>query len=465
MSDMKFNHSQKMHQHMKLSPQIIQTSELLRLPVEELCDRIYQEAEKNPAIEIVKDADLHVRNILSKSTTQYSNASDVFQSFLENTQSREESLQEHLLFQLSLLDISAQAHDLGERIIQNLDSHGFFSSPPDKLLYPYETTSMLEQTLSIVRSLEPQGIAFSNVQESLLFQAQLHPSAPPLAITILQHHFTVLEKKRPPLIKRYLLEAGIECTLEEVEVALSFIKTLEPYPARQFNAVDKTVQYVFPDVIIKRQDDDSGAVSQNTTGDFVIEFLKGSIPEINVSSVYTDLLNNKNESKKDYQFAVESVQNAKQFMHALEYRKTSIHDALLVIVERQKDFFAKGPGHLVPLRQKDVAEAIGMHETTISRIANGKYVQCDWGVFEIKYFFTNAVHQQEIATSVQAPDSKESIKHQIRLLLEKNEKVGDKKLSDSKLALMLEEKGIQIARRTVAKYRNELNIESSFDRL
>ncbi len=464
MPNLKFDYSQKMQQQLRLSPQMIQSIELLRLPVEELCDRVYQEAEKNPAIEIVKDADLSIRSVTPSTVSRFSNASDNFQSFLENTQAHEESLQEHLIFQLSLLDLSENERNLGERIIQNLDTHGFFSTPINKLLYPNETSEALAKMLAVVRSFEPQGIGFENVQESLMYQAEIKGNCSPLALQILKNYFSVLEKKRVPLIKKYLNDEGVQCSIEDVENALICIRDLDPFPARHFHAVDSSVQYVIPDVIVrKKEDDEDGITTTNDT--LVIEFLKGSLPKITVSNVYTDLIDEKDTSNETYKFANEAVQQARHFIQALSYRTNSIFQAIQVIVETQKNFFEKGPGHLVPLRQKDVAEKTGMHEATVSRIANGKYLQCDWGIFELKYFFTNALHQKEEHSIPQGQDSKESIKHQIQMLLQENEKTGAKKLSDSKLAKMLEEKGIPIARRTVTKYRNELNIDSSFDRL
>ncbi len=458
MPDMKFNHSQKMQQQLKLSPQMIQSIEILRLPVEELCDRVYQEAEKNPAIEIVRDADLSIRSVVPPKRLQFSNASDTFQLFIENAADHEESLQEHLLFQLSILDITKEEKNLGERIIQNLDEHGFFYTPPDKLLYPNETIDFLEQTLQTIRSLEPRGIAFENVQQSLLFQAEFLEDPPPLVFDILQNYFSVLEKKRPPLITKHLNELGLECTIDDVEKAIESIRSLEPYPASQFASVNTNVQYVVPDVIVRKNED----AEYGDNHAFVIDFLKGSLPEITLSPVYTQLLEEKGESKSIHQFTSDAVKDANQFINALKYRATSIYHAMEAIVMHQHEFFSKGPGYLTPLRQKDIAEKIGMHETTISRIANGKYVQCDWGVFELKYFFTNAVQEQKEGN---IQESKEAVKHQILLMLEENKNSGGKKLSDSRLATMLEEKGIKIARRTVAKYRSELNIESSFDRL
>ncbi len=463
MATFKLDFSQKMQQQLKLSPQMIQSIELLRLPIEELSDKIYQEAEKNPAIEIVSDANLSVRNVVPEKASRFLTASDNFQSFLENTADHEESLQEHLLFQLSLLPISDAERDLGERIIQNLDNHGFYSALPENLLYPNETSEQLENMLEVIRGFDPHGIAFANVQESLLFQAKMHSDYPLLVFTILEDYFSVLEKKRPNLITKILHEKGLECEIADVEKALQCIRNLDPYPARQFNPVDSSVQYAIPEIIVHKNEQNEHNNDTDSHA-LTVEFLKGSLPEITLSSVYTKIIEEKTASKENHRFVHESVQNAKTFMNALSYRTKSIYHAVQIIVNHQVDFFLKGPGHLVPLTQKDVADTIGMHEATVSRIANGKYLQCDWGIFELKYFFTTAVKSNEMLDG-EIKNSKESIKHHIQQLLTENEKSGEKQLSDSKLSVLLEKKGITIARRTVAKYRNELNIESSFDRL
>ncbi len=462
MADMRFDYTQKMQQQLKLSPQMIQSIELLRLPVEELCDKIYQEAEKNPAIEIVKDADLSVLSVSTKGASRFDSDSDNFQAFLENTAGPQETLQEHLLFQLSLLEITENERYIGEKIIQSLDENGFNSVPPVTLLEENENTQVLQKMLDIIHDLEPQGTAFNSIQESLAFQASKSSDSSHLVQEILQNHFLLLEKKRPNLIARHLNENGLTCSSEQVEQALAFIKTLDPYPAHQFSVSNTQIQYVIPEIRVRKQNEAGNQDQEDES--LIIEFLRGTIPEIIISNVYTELIS-QNAEKTEHQFAVESVHSAKQFMNALAFRTKSIYDAVKIIVTKQKDFFYKGPGHLIPLRQKDIAQEIGVHETTISRIANGKYLQCDWGIFELKYFFTNSVLQNSHDIDIQGGDSKESIKHRLLLLLKDHEKSSGKKLSDSKLTQMLNDEGIDIARRTVAKYRSELNIESSFDRL
>lgn len=469
MADIRFNYTQNMQQQLRMSPQMIQSIALMSLPTEELCERIYEEVEKNPALEIVKDAQLEHLSVHVSSRNANSSASDDWQAFLESAPAHAESLQEHLLFQLALLTLTDDERRIGERIIQNLDSHGFNGTDPENLLTIDDPLSLMAKMIGIVRRFDPQGTACANFQESLRVQAEFSQNAPPLAIIILRSHFAILEKKRSPLICKTLQELGVECSIDEMEQALNFIRSLEPWPARQFDSVDSNVQYVVPEILVRRiapedEYNTSQTEDEHNRG-FVIEFLRGNLPQIELSPVYTQIVEEKKGDATTRKFALEAVQDAKWFVNAVLYRTKSIYRAVQAIVIKQHAFFDKGQGNLVPLRLKDIAEEIGVHEATVSRIANGKYLQCDWGIFEIKYFFTNAVQSARNFSAPINADSKESVKHQLRLLIEENKKSDAKKLSDAKLSTLLADKGITVARRTIAKYRSELNIESSFDRI
>ena len=192
--------------------------------------------------------------------------------------------------------------------------------------------------------------------------------------------------------------------------------------------------------------------------DFILELKKGTLPKIRVSKDFQELGSLSKEAKT---FVNNSTKDANWFISAVEQRTLSIFNIGNAILSHQMDFFRFGQGNLKPLKMSQIAEEVGVHEATVSRIANGKYLICKWGIFELRYFFTNAATEEN--------DSKESIKHKIKLILENHEKENaasgkTKKLSDEKIATILKEQGINIARRTVAKYRSELDIKSSFDR-
>ena len=462
MADMRFNFQQKMQQQFKLSPQMLQSIELIQLPVEDLCERVYKEATKNPAIEITKDADLSVKSVHIKSSKNLqNNTMGDFQMYIENMAVYEESLQEHFLRQLALMELSVQERSLAERLVQNLNVYGFHNERPEKLLLHDDSMDLLELALKIIRNLEPIGCGFDNIQQSLVYQAENRTNFPALGIEILKNHIQILEKKRPQLIKKHLETFGLYCELEELEVAINAIKLLNPNPASQYSIQAASANYVVPEIIVKQRE----KTSEEDAISFEIDFLAGVVPEIIISSVYKDVINIKNT---DSSFAKKAVYEAEQFMASLEYRCQAVHSIVKEIVIRQHDFFCKGPGNLVPFRQKDLAKELQVNEGTVSRIVNGKYLQCEWGIFELKYFFTNSVsvHSSDVVENTDIKHhSKETIKHEILQLLKKHETSSGKKLSDSKLVEFLEQKGITIARRTVAKYRNELNLQSSFDRL
>lgn len=458
--------SSKMSLQQKLSPLMLQKIDILALSADDLRDRIYEEAEKNPALEIKGDA-------------AYVSASsgDAHQAFLESRPDFGASLQETLLSQLSELSLSDEERELGERVIQNLDKRGYFIEPCRNLLQPDESVDKLIDIIAKIQQLDPAGVCCSGLQESLLLQAARLPDAPQLAIELLEKHFELLEVPRPPLIVRKLKElsgsdaapsAVQDVTVGEVTEALAFIRQLDPYPARQFSDRTETV-YASPDVIVRRAAEDE---LEDGSEPYIVELVKGFLPRLSVSPDFSELASQSGELGK---FARESVQAAENFMTAVEQRTSTVLKTARLIVSRQRAFFDEGPGNLVPLKMLDAAEELGVHEATVSRVVNGKYLRCTWGMFEFRSFFTASVQAYTGSKKPESGDfSRDRVKLEIKKLLEENEerariaeKSGAKpvkRLSDEKLASLLEERGMNISRRTVAKYRAELNIKSSFDR-
>lgn len=499
---MDFSQQQQLSQQMKLSPQMLQSLSFLAMNSQELADSIYQETLKNPALEIVRESKYEVSGInkVTKNKTQELHAGKVsatgaeeaenFQSFIESRPNVEESLQEHLLTQYRLLVPTEKELRLGEKIIGNLDSKGFNILAPVSLLdssASEETVELLNQCLSIIQQLEPAGCATDNVEQSLFVQACLKENPPPLALFILQGRLSLLEKPRPAIVAKKLNEAieneqvdklqfKIPVTEEDVIVALDFIRTLEPNPSRQF-ATEGTL-YIVPDIRVKSI---PATEDVEESVQFEVELLRGYVPEVVLSPVYKKLTEESTDiiDAKQMKYVRSAVKDAEWFINALRYRESTILKAALAIVDFQHEFFVAGPRFLVPLRMKDVAEKIGVHEATVSRLANGKYLQCDWGLFEIRYFFSSQVvvkNTNKNMAGISALDSleqnepkvrsKESVKQELKDIIMQYAKENPeaKPLSDQKLSDLLGERGIQVARRTVAKYRGELNIESSFDR-
>lgn len=499
------NFTQHLSQQQRLSQQTIQAISLLSIPTIELSEKIYEEAERNPALEIVKDASIENARIkLNSSKKDYeslsrSSDSDVFQSFLESSPSRDETLQENLLMQLSVSSLSDNEKSIAKRIIQSLDDRGYFlvsleemfpvaNLPVQNSVENFTEKSDYQKALDVLPKIQkfyPIGVICKDLQESLEIQAkeklfssenaedkffqELNDETKNLILQILHSNFELLEKPRVSLIHKKLNEKGISCSLAQVETAIDFIRSLDPYPAREF-FVESPV-FISPDVFVRRLSEEELKEEEynkeSEKNPFVIELVKTNLPTLRISKDFLKFQNENAQTKK-------AVKDAKTFLDAIEQRNATLLKVCIEIVKHQKDFFEKGAKALKPLRLKDVSENIGVHETTVSRISNAKYIQCEWGLFEIKYFFSNAVKVQEkkVNSDINSSSSKsqitkekvlskESIKQELLSIIQKE---NGKNLSDQKLSEKLAERGINIARRTVAKYRKELNFESSYDR-
>ncbi len=488
MSNQQFVQNQSQRMTLKLSPQMIQSINLLTLPVFELRERILDEAEKNPALEVVSDSgldvsdDIYSENSGSGSILRNSDkikskdASSSFLQFLENQPAKEETLQEHLLAQLLEVSLPEEERVLAESIIQNLDEHGFHFVAPESLyeellgaegqgaVQPLndEQKARLEHVLDIIRNFDPIGTAFDNARQSLLFQAEKR-NAPPLVIELLQNHFEELSNMRVSTFQKRLPGR----TAEELADAFDFIKTLEPFPAREFGGND--VQFIVPDVYVYKVDTDSPEIDDH----FAIVCEEKDLPVLKLSPMFVDLAKD-GAGKEESAFVSEQLKSAEWFLNGLGKRNQTLVNVTREIVRRQKGFFLGYATAPSPLQMGEIAKALDIHEATVSRITSGKYLQCSSGIFALRYFFTNvaAPVKKKSAGVAAAPDepkggavgfSKEEVKDRIRQLIEEAEKEG-KRLSDEKISKKLEEFGMAVARRTVSKYRAELNIQSSYDR-
>ncbi len=452
-------------QTQRLSQAQIQSLRLLSLNAEDLCDEIYAQAEKNPALEVVPFDSVHTGQV----TASGEEKAEAFQKVLESRPDERETLFSYLDNQLNLLKISPEEKTFCQKIIGNLDDRGFYILAPVTLvnITAGESPELLDRCIEIVRGLEPAGICVSNVQESLLLQARIKGGGKEPVFFLLDGHMDFMSPPQPEKILKKISDYVKEqkklafnkkdfselenLDLEVVSNALDFIRTLDPYPARNFSSSD--THYVTPDIYVEKVfepveelDFQKREVPADDACSFKVVISDKVIPAVRVSDEFA-------ASQKTSDFAKKAVREAGVFLESLEYRENTIAKAACVIVARQLDFFKKGPGHLSPLIQKDIADAIGVHETTISRMASSKYLECQWGLFPVKYFFTNAVD---------ADATQENIKVQIKKIIEENKDA--KKLSDQKISDLLAAGGIKVARRTVAKYRASLNIDSSFAR-
>ena len=470
-------------QAQRMSQKQIQSLKLLSMPAADLRQEILKQLEKNPALEIVSDnfengvTSARYKNLpggnirTGVASSLGEQKSEAFQEILESRPDERKSLSSHLTEQINILPLDQAKKKLCKKIIANLDSRGFYILAPSTLVDKKagESQKLLEECVNIVQNLDPPGICVENVEKSLLLQARLKGDVPRLALFLLDGHIDflnppqsqkILEKIEAFLAAQKKLSFGKEdfsflekITEEDVDRALYFVRSLDPLPARDFS--QEETQYVAPDIYVERVLEEAAGVKEGIDYEkrsvllddgacFKIRISDKVIPQIRISPDF-------GAAKKKSEFAKAAISQAKIFLEGIEYRENTIAKAACAIVQRQIEFFKNGPGNIVPLKQQDIAAIIGVHESTVSRMASSKYLQCQWGVFPIKYFFSSAV----------ADSSKESAQYQLQKILEENP---HKKLSDQKLADALAQRGIKIARRTVAKYRSQMNIESSYSR-
>lgn len=445
-------------QQLKMNPQLFQSIQLMALPVQELKFRIEEELQANPALEVVEDNT--TVSIEESEASGDSGEYDFFEDssdpgytqsgyddeatenkhrFMEGALAKPESLHEHLLWQLRLQPINPQEFEIGEALILNLDDNGFYREPVDAL-FDEPDMQTIERLIAMIRGFEPVGTCVSGYKESLLVQAAADPARPGTVDQIIEHHLELLDRGKHDEIARKL-----KVDVTDVESGREFIRGLTPFPGRLFSSEKPT--YVIPDLMIVMRE-----------GQFVIIMNDEEIPVLGVSDSFTGMA--KADADRDVKrFVKAKVKDARWFIHSIRQRNETLLKTATAIIEFQRDFFLRGPKYLVPLTLKDIAGEVGVHEATISRITNGKYVQTESGIFELKYFFTNSISG---AGSSGSRFSKEGVKQVIKEILE--EEAAARHLSDQGIADLLEQRGIKIARRTVAKYRKELDISSSYRR-
>jgi RNA polymerase sigma-54 factor len=450
---------------------MIQSIKLMAMPLQELKEQIQEEVESNPALELVSDGSTLSLESLpegeskeSEEAAPFENSSDSgFASrsgsdddskrmFIEGAIARAETLQEHLLWQLRLQRIDDSTRAMGEALIQNLDDDGFHKGDPYTLV-PGSSRESVDEAMILVRTLEPAGTCCADYRQSLLVQAQLSDDAPRAALDILRDHIELLEKGKHNEIQKRL-----KIGESELQDALAFIKRLSPFPGRAYSKEEPV--YVVPDLLVKLKDDD-----------FVIVLNDEEIPVLGIDPFFDSFAERgssprgegerktaaREEDRATNAYVRDNIKRAKFFIRSIHQRNQTLVKVARAVVEFQRAFFAEGPKRLAPLTLKDVADEVGVHETTVSRIANRKYVQTDWGIFELRYFFTNSISG---AGSRGSTFSKEGVKQVIKEIIESEDSI----LSDRDIVEVLARKGIKLARRTVAKYRGELDLDSSFGR-
>lgn len=447
-------------QQLKLSPQLLQSFELMALPLAELQQKIKAEIETNPALEIPsgREASFEVFAEKTKDTERISDsysdsssygsdrsgydteASDRRQNFIENALSAEETLQEHLLSQLGCEALSEQEYEVGMLLITNLDANGFHVQEPLDLLKK-EQKHLLYPMLQRLHRFDPPGIGVRDWRESLMLQARIKGmEGDELA------SFSLLVNDNLELMranKQAQVAKNLNIEMEELEELYSFLKTLTPYPGQGFASGPEL--YVIPDISIRKVD-----------GELLLRMNSSSLPDLKINSDFEAFSMEKEMPKETQLYIQDQLKRANSLMFQVRLRNQTLYKVGQVLAEKQKEFFLSGPQFIRPLTQKSVADQIGVHETTVSRISTAKWIDTDWGIIPIKRLFSSAVGDEGEQVS------KHAAKEILQQILEEHQ--GKKALSDQKLSDLLKERGISVARRTVAKYRNELNIDPSFIR-
>jgi RNA polymerase sigma-54 factor len=450
----------RQEQRLKMTPQLYQAIRIMALPLQDLQVTIQEELERNPALEVLEDnsttsldaapeANEEESVFAESSDPGYLNGSggtddDAKRRFLEGALSRPETLQEHLLWQLRLQPLTPQEFRLGELLIRNLDDNGFVLEAPETLdrAAPPERLSKL---MEMIQGFEPAGCCTRDFTDSLLAQIRVHPHPEPGSADLVRTHMELAKRGKLADIAR-----GMAVSEQQVHAILDFVRELDPIPGRNYSA--EQVRYVSPDITVKQIDGELGLLLNDE-----------QIPVLGINQFFEELSRD-NPDRELKKFVNHNLQDARWFMRSIDERNRSLLKVTRAVVEVQREFFRRGPKYLVPLTLKDVAAEVGVHEATVSRLANGKYVQTEFGIFELRYFFTNSISG---AGSKGSRFSKAGVKEMIREIVSGAATTVaplDKPLSDSRIAEILAEKGANIARRTVAKYRKELDIDSSYRR-
>ena len=447
-------------QQLKLSPQLLQSFELMALPLAELQQKIASEIESNPALEIptTREASFEVYAQKNQDKQSYSEdysdsasygsdrggydseASDRRQSFMENALSDEETLQEHLLSQLGCEALTEQEYEVGMILITNLDANGFHVQDPLDLLKK-DQKALLEPMLALLHRFDPPGIGVNDWRESLILQARtkgMEGDELQAFSLLVQDNLELMRANKQAQVAKNL---SIE--LEELDGLYTFLKTLTPYPGQGFSSGPEL--YVIPDISIRKEE-----------GELLLRMNSSSLPDLMINSEFEAFSLEKEIPKETQAYVQDQLKRASSLMFQVQLRNQTLYKVGQVLAEKQKAFFLSGPEFIQPLTQKSVADQIGVHETTVSRISTAKWIDTDWGIIPIKRLFSSAVGDEGEQVS------KSAAKEIIRQILEEYQ--GKKALSDQKISDLLKERGISVARRTVAKYRNELNIDPSFIR-
>ena len=467
--------SQKLKLEMRQSPQQVLLSSLLQLPVLSLEQRIRLELETNPLLELDADEELDQDQEQEQEETQepeieLKSASEEESDSLEKAKEEvdwdeilndqesyeiripreknsevyerpevsQENLTDHLLSQLNMTNLAEDEIIIGEYIIWNINSVGYLTIDVETIADNLEVSvEKIERVLGVVQRFDPVGIGARNLQECLLVQLLEQRPKNESAIRIIRDYFEDFKNKRFERLAKQL-----EIDLESVKELIEHITKLNPKPGEGYIAYDSN--YIIPDLEVKKED-----------GELKVFMHDWNIPHLRINNEYRKMmLDRKNTTKETRDYIKQRLESARWLINFIHQGRATIFRVMETIIEKQRDFFEKGPEQLRPMILKDIADEIGMDISTVSRVTNGKYVQSEWGVLELKYFFS-----EKIRTDEGEDVSNKKIKGLIKDIIAKEP--FNKPYNDQKIAKMLKSEGYNVARRTVAKYREQMMIPVS----
>jgi RNA polymerase sigma-54 factor len=469
----------RLSQQLTMTPQLQQAIRLLQLPVMELQSQIQEALDQNVMLEIDEStsAESEAPEPVEHETTEAADAAEAADGIdaefedpttvtepewedvqrtgpseaprsneprttIEYADRSEETLSDHLLWQLELEKFDPRSTAIGQAIIDAINDDGYLVDDLEIIrstLAPDVIASVeeIEAVLRRVQKFDPVGIAARSVSECVLLQLeQIDPGTPGLATArlIATEHLELVAEHQFTVLKRLL-----KVSEQELDEALVLVRSCHPRPGASIHA--PAAEYVVPDVFVRRSD-----------GNWVVELNSSIAPQLRVNQVYASSLGRGDE----YDVLRTQLQEARWLIRSLEIRNETLLKVALTIVQRQTEFLDKGEEYMRPMVLRDVAEAIEMHESTVSRVTTGKYMHTPRGVFEFRYFFSSHLASDD------GEQSSTAVRAKIRKLVSGEDP--EKPLSDNQIAKLLSEEGIKVARRTIAKYREALNIPSSSDR-
>lgn len=445
---MNFNNSLELTQSQKLimTTQLKQSLNILNMSKLELDEEIKKESQENPLLEVDKNSEInweeYIKNIeksrpIDKNELYYNSDNDVN---LENIIKSTSNLYENLHLQVSLYKLDNIEKETCNYIIDSLDEDGYLRIDEEEIIKVLNINKYIFETcLELVQQLEPIGVGARNLSECLIIQMRNIGINNEILDSIVSEDLELLGKnKYKEISKKYNI------SMQKCIDLINIIKTLDPKPGRICD--DENSVYIQPDVVVEKIE-----------GEFIVRTNENDSFKIRINNFYKEILKNSQSDENAKNFIKEKLNSATGLIKSIESRKSTILKIAQEIIKVQQEFFEKGEKYIKPMKMKDIAEILDFHESTISRGVNGKYMLTPFGLYEFKYFFSSSIETAD-DNSASSISIKKIIKDTIKC---ENKK---KPLSDDQIAKLLNSKGVNIARRTVAKYREELGILSSSKR-